>query len=157
MEDSNNDYPLTAYNFRVSIDGMDIGFSEVSGLVREYETLTYRHGMSFISGEQITKFPMDHYSEVTLTRGITQNREVIQKLHEWLNASTIFDVISGNRIRKPVTVSLCDENGIPVVTWKIMKALLTKLEVSSLQADSNEVALNTLTLMAAGISIEHSS
>jgi phage tail-like protein len=51
-------------------------------------------------------------------------------------------------------VSLCDERGDPVVTWRVQKALPTRLEAPGLQASSNEAAVESLTLMAAGISIE---
>jgi phage tail-like protein len=52
-------------------------------------------------------------------------------------------------------VSLCDEKGVPVVIWKIQKALVIKIEAPTLQANSNEAAIDTLTLMASGISVEH--
>jgi len=149
-----DNYPLAAYNFRVSIDGMDIGFSEVSGLVQEYQTLTYRHGMSWLWGETITKFPLNTYSEVTLNKGVVCNTADTQELYNWLQS---WHLCHAPSIRKSVTVSLLDESGSSVVTWKLLKALATKLEASSLQADSNEVAIDTLTLMATGISVEYAS
>ena len=54
-------YPLPAYNFRVTVDGRSMSFSEVSGINIEYETLTYRHGLSFLEGETIQKFFYEKY------------------------------------------------------------------------------------------------
>ena len=47
-------YPLAAYNFRVTVGGSAMSFTEVSGLVREYQTLTYKQGLSYWEGEAIT-------------------------------------------------------------------------------------------------------
>ena len=50
---------------------------------------------------------------------------------------------------------MCDEKGAAVVTWQIKKALIVKLDAPALQAGGNEAAIETLTLMASGISVEH--
>ena len=42
-----------------------------------------------------------------------------------------------------------------MVTWQIKKALFVKLEAPALQASGNEAAIETLTLMVSGISVEH--
>jgi phage tail-like protein len=135
-------YPLVAYNFRVTVGEAAMGFSEVSGLAREYQTLTYKHGLSYWEGEEITKFRYDKYVQVTLKKGVIQGATA---LAEWLESVE----------KKSLSVSLCDENGTPVVTWQIKKALVTKLEAPSLTANGNEAAIETLTLMASGISVEH--
>jgi len=49
-------YPLAAYNFRVTVGEAAMSFTEVSGLAREFQTLTYRHGLSAWEGESIAKF-----------------------------------------------------------------------------------------------------
>lgn len=150
-------YPLAAYNFRVTVDGKDMGFAEVSGLVREYQTLTYRHGLSFWEGERITKFRSDTYSEVTLKKGVfvgatqtsdntTSVNDTVTEIYRWLDSVD----------KKTLSVGLCDENGVAVVRWSIQKAIVIKLEAPSLQAGGNEAAIDTLTLMASGISVEHS-
>src|SRR5215470_13768300 len=62
-------HPLAAYNFQVSVDGVAMRFAKISGLAREHRTLTYRDGLSFREGEQITKFQINAFSPVTLERG----------------------------------------------------------------------------------------
>jgi len=135
-------YPLVAYNFRVTVGDATMGFSEVSGLVREYQTLVYKHGLSYWEGEEITKFRYDKYVQVTLKKGVVAGATT---LAEWLESLD----------KKSLSVSLCDETGAAVVTWQIKKALLVKLEAPSLQASGNDAAIESLTLMAAGISVEH--
>jgi len=135
-------YPLAAYNFRVTVGDATMGFSEVSGLVREYQTLVYKHGLSYWEGEEITKFRYDKYVQVTLKKGVVAGATT---LAEWLESLD----------KKSLSVSLCDETGAAVVTWQIKKALLVKLEAPSLQASGNDAAVESLTLMASGITVEH--
>ncbi len=134
-------YPLVAYNFRVTVGDVAMSFTEVTGLAREFDTLTYRHGLSFIEGEDITRYRIDKYVPLTLKRGVVKG---LPQLREWLEAGD----------KRPISVSLCDERGEPVVTWRVQKALPTKLEAPGLQASSSEAAVESLSLMAAGISIE---
>lgn len=135
-------YPLAAYNFRVSVDGNAMRFAKVSGLAREYQTITYRHGLSFIEGEQIVKYYVDKYSSVTFEQGTIVGARF---LHEWLE----------RKDQCPVEISLCDSTGTPVLTWRIAKALPVKLSAPSFDAKTNEVAIDTLEIKAAGISVVH--
>jgi|SRR5437667_3116427 len=135
-------YPLAAYNFRVTVGEVAMSFTEVSGLVREYQTLTYKHGLSFWEGESIIKFRYDKYVQVTFKKGVIAGAT---QLYQWL------DTID----KRNLSVSLCDEKGNAVVTWQIQKATIVKLETPALQASGNEAAIETLTLMASGVSVEH--
>ena len=143
-------YPIAAFNFRVTVGSLAMAFSEVAGLVREYETLTYRHGLSCWEGEAITKFRYDKYVQLTLKKGLIPGAGAKQ-VYDWL------DEID----KRPLQVSLCDvhpsdpaQGPLARVSWHVRKALIVKLEAPSLQAMSNEVVIETLTLMASGISIE---
>ena len=135
-------YPLAAYNFRVTVGESVMSFTEVSGLVQEYQTLTYKHGLSFWEGESISRFRYDKYVQLTLKKGVIAG---LTEIYEWLD--------SGDKLG--LSISLCDEEGHAVVTWQIKKALIVKLEAPLLQASGNEAAIETLTLMASGISVEH--
>jgi phage tail-like protein len=135
-------YPLAAYNFRVNVDGVTMRFAKVSGLQREYKTLTYRHGLSFVEGEQITKYFVDTYVPVTLEQGTVIGAKF---LHDWLE------------VKQPASleVDLCDAEGTPVLAWRIAKALPVKLTAPTFDAKTNEVAIDTLELRASGITIVH--
>jgi phage tail-like protein len=137
-------YPLAAYNFRVTVDGVAMRFAKVSGLQRERPTLTYRHGLSFLEGEQVVKYHADRYITLTLEQGVVIGSAF---LHRWLEQQT----------KSSVEVSLCDEQGKPALTWRINKALAVKLSASSMDARTNEVAIETLEVKAAGISVEQPS
>ena len=137
-------YPLPAYNFRVTVDGTSMSFSEVSGINLEYETVTYRHGLSFWEGEAIKRYRFDKYFPVTLKRGTVKG---ITFLHDWLK--------EGDMGTRALEVSLCDEGGQPVVSWRIAKAVPVKLEAPNFDASTNEVSIESLEIMAAGISMEH--
>jgi len=144
MAESKSDqrYPLTAYNYRVTIAGTAMSFAEVSGLAIEYEKVTYRHGLSFWEGESIKSYRYDKYVPVTLKKGIIKGGK---QLYDWITAMDT----------RNLDISLCDENGNPVVTWHIGKAVPVKLAAPSFQANSNEVAIETFELMAARISLEY--
>jgi phage tail-like protein len=135
-------YPLAAYNYRVTIADTAMGFREVSGLVVEYGTVTYRHGLSFHEGALIQPYRLDKYVPVTMTKGIVRGAT---GFYNWFKSMDV----------RNMDVSLCDEDGMPAVTWHIGKALPVKITGPSLAADKNEVAIGTFELMAAGISIEH--
>jgi phage tail-like protein len=137
-------YPLSAYNFRVTIDGDTVGFSEVSGLKREYQTVTYRHGFSFFEGEALARYHIDKYIPITLKKGVVKGATF---LHDWLERKN----------QSAVDISLCDEQGIPVMSWHIAKAIPVKLDAAAFNASGNDVSIDTLELMAAGISVEDHS
>ena len=135
-------YPLPAYSFRVTIGGTTLSFAEVSGIEVKYETATYRHGFSFSEGEDISSFHFDSFIPITFRRGIARGRS---ELFAWLEAKEL----------RPVDVSLVDEKGAAVVRWKIAKAIATKLSAPALDAKSNDVAIESLEVMARAISLEH--
>lgn len=135
-------HPLAAYNFAVVVNGVSMSFAKITGLQREHKTLTYRHGLSFVEGEQITKFRVDAWVPVTLERGVIPGRAA---LVEWLE----------RRQPSAMEVSLLDESGRSVVAWRIAKALPVKLTAPAFDASASQLAVESLEIRAAGISIEH--
>ena len=135
-------YPLPAYNFRVSIGADEIGFSEVSGLTQEYEVLTYRHGLSFVEGETKLQVYKNKYVPVTLKRGMVQG---LKQLSEWLDQKSA----------RPMLVSLCNGAGIPAITWNIKTAIPVRLVGPTLSAGASSIAIESLEVLASGISVAH--
>jgi phage tail-like protein len=133
-------FPLAAYNFRVSVEGASMRFVKVSGLQRQHQTATYRHGLSFLEGEAITKFRVERWETVTLEQGTVIGSPGLAR---WLEE------------RSPATMelSLCDADGQPAVRWRIAKALPVRLSAPAFDARSNEASIDTLELKAAGISV----
>lgn len=130
-----------AYNFRVTIDGQSMSFAEVSGLKREHQTQTYRHGMSYWEGEDIIKYRYDKFEPITMTKGTVRGSTF---LYGWLEEKQLC----------AIEISLCDEVGTPVLTWQIAKAVPVKIDAPSFDAKSNDIAIESLEIQASGISIK---
>lgn len=138
-------YPLIKFHFQVEWGGTKIGFTEVSGLDVENEVIEYRHGAS--PEFTTTKMPgMQKFSNITLKRGSFNDDN---EFYEWLNTVNL------NQIeRRDIVISLLNEEHEPTVVWKIKNAWPVKVESTDLNADSNEVAIETLELAHEGLRIE---
>jgi phage tail-like protein len=134
-------YPLAAYNFRVTIGDTTMCFSEVSGLVQEYETLSYRDGFSYLEGGAVARYKKP-ISEITLTKGVFAN-PATKDLYSWMKTGE----------KRLLTLYLYDHEGEAVVSWTVEEAMVIKLEAPSFNADSNEVAIDTLTLRVSSVSV----
>lgn len=148
VEEIKNNYPLPAYHYRVEIDGMEpVAFSEISGLSIARETITYRDGMSCVQGAK-------HMPGMASELKFTMKKGVIKadsKLYDWINSIRITTVE-----KKNITISLMDEKGeAPVVTWKVTNAFPVKLDAPTFDAKANEVAIESLELMADDLKIEY--
>jgi phage tail-like protein len=141
-------YPLPAYNYKVDIDGKTVGFSEVSGLSISHETTTYKESGSG-KGPKIMHMPAQGSPvNISLKKGFV-TKVSVPILFKWINS------IKLNRVdKKDIHVRLCDENGDAVVSWKVINAFPTKLDAPSFTADSNDVAIESMELMADGVTIE---
>src|SRR5258707_12637636 len=115
-------YPLPAYNFRVTVDAASASFTEATGLVVEYETITYRHGFSRWQGEQVARVPKLGHATVTLKKGTTIGNTV---LADWLTAEPA--------AAKAIAISLCDEAGAPGVLGHLEDATPDELSARRLE------------------------
>ena len=143
-EKQNNTWPLPEFYFKVSIDGVgEISFKEVSGLDTEFDVIEYRAGDS----KDYTKIKMPglrKQSDITLKKGIFVSDK---KLWDWIGQVKLNTIE-----RRSMTVSLLDETGTPVQSWKIANAWPKKMTVEAFKADGNGVAMETLILVHEGIS-----
>ena len=146
-DDIRENYPVPVFHYHVEIDGIDaIAFSEVSGLSIEHETITYKDGLSCKEGAK--HIPgMGTPIKLTMKKGIVKRDS---KLYDWINSINITTVD-----KKNITVSLMDETGDnPVVSWKVLDAFPTKLEAPSFNATGNEVAIESMEIMASDLKLE---
>lgn len=150
-------YPLPAYNYRVTILGADgatvIGCSQVNGLDMSVETVNYQHGMSFLSGEHIMP-GRRHAVQLSMLKGIMPNGAY---LSDWmgLNYPAASAKPAGLNRKRDMLIDLCDETGVPVVRWKVVKAMPTKLEGPSFDANTNEVAFERMELIAHELQVDY--
>ena len=140
------EYPIPKFHFQVEWGGTKIGFTEVSGLDITSEIIEYRDGAS----PEYSKVKMPgqrKFSNITLKRGsFTADNE----FYAW------FNTVNLNQIeRRPLTISLLNENHEPVIVWKVKNAWPTKITPTDLKADGNEVALETLELAHEGLTIQN--
>jgi phage tail-like protein len=132
--------PYSNYNFIVIIDDARIGgFTEVSGLATETDVVEYREGSD--PNAAAKKIPGLHkVSDITLKRGIITGDT---SLWDWRKM-----VVDGNfeDARKSGSIIMYDENNQPIAEWEFSNAWPSKIEGPSLNADGNEVAIESLTL-----------
>ena len=152
-EDIRNQYPLPVYNYRVEIGGEAVAFSEVSGLSVAYETSTYKESPTAggAPGPRVFIIPGQRQAaKITLKKGLVRGVS-LKQLYGWIKTVQI------NQIeKKDVFVRLCDENGAPVITWKVANAFPTKLDAPAFSATSNDAAIESMELSADFVSLEES-
>lgn len=149
--DIKNMYPLPVYNYRVEIGGQTVAFSEVSGLSIAYETTTYKEspGEGEPQGTRVMHMPAQGTAaNITMKKGLVQGSSV-STLYGWINSIQINQVE-----KKDIFVRLCDEQGAAVISWRVINAFPTKLDAPTFDANSNDVAIESMELMADGIFIE---
>lgn len=138
-------YPVSAFHFQVEWGGTRIGFTEVSGLTVELQSIDYREGSSL--EYQVTKMPgIPQYSNITLKRGVYRSDN---EFFQWLNT-----VKMNNIERRDITISLLNEEHEPVMVWKVKDAWPCKVEGPSLNSTGNEVAVESIELCHEGLVIE---
>jgi phage tail-like protein len=146
-------YPLPVYNYRVTILQDDaslvIGFAEVSGLSIEYEPVIYKHGLSFLIGHKIIP-GMRQPTRITMKRGIVQSGDYLQK---WLDNSYKDPFFTD--AKRDILVDLCDETAVPIVRWQVQGALPIKVDAPTFDANSNEVAIETMEFTAHGLTVDY--
>jgi len=162
-----NTYPLPAYNYRVTLlDGtllgllglgerLEIGFSEVSGLSMQTDTITYKHGLSFMQGPVVLKGQgTGNANTVNLTfkRGIitTGNNTAMV---DWIKPGILARLLG--QYVKHVVIDLCDPEGKPRVTWKIFECIPTKLDAPTFDASTNDVAIESLEIIGRDVKIDY--
>ena len=142
-------YPMTSLHFQVSWgDSKNTSsFSEVSGLTMEAEVIEYRDGTDVSLTTRKTP-GLKKYGNVSMKRGIMPV-ESGNGLYEWYAT-----IKAGTVARRPVTISLLNEEHQPVMTWKIKDAWPVKVEGPGLNATGNEIAIETLEFVHEGLDIE---
>ena len=149
--DIKTNYPLPAYNYRVEIAGKNYAFSDVSGLSIQIETTTYKQSPTENgkAGPSIMYMPAQRQpATISLKRGLINNSD-IRALYSWISQTQV-NVIE----KKDIFVRLLDEAGEPVLSWKVLNAFPKQLDAPTFTANSNEVAIESMTLMADAVVLE---
>lgn len=137
-------WPLPKFHFRVQWDSEVMSFQEVSGLDVESQPIEYRAGDS--KAFSVAKMPgVKMFGNITMKKGVFKGDS---KFWDWFNE------IKMNTVkRKPVTISLIDEEGRPTMVWRLTNAWPVKITGTDLKADGNEVAVESLELAHEGLQV----
>ena len=131
-----NDDPLQKFMFRVRVPGQpsSLGFSKVGSFVREMAVVEYLEGMFAhvhkLSGRQ-------KVSDIEFERGAYRDRHM-QDIYE----ATLRDP----KHRTTVTVEVMDRYGRVAKEFVLANAWCSKIEEGDLDASSDEVVVNKMTI-----------
>jgi phage tail-like protein len=149
-QDIRNTYPLPVYNFRVDIGTDTVAFAAVSGLNIGYDTTIYRESPTAGSqpGPVYMIMPAQPTTTtLTLTKGVVPSAS-LPALYGWIAQVRVNQVE-----KKDIVIRLCDEKGDTVVSWAVSNAFPTRLDAPSFDVTSNDVAIETMELVADGVTI----
>jgi len=149
MADGPLDYPIPQFRFEVDFGGdEEVSFQEVSGLDTELQSIDYRVGDS--PNDSVLKIPgMTQYTNVTFKRGIYHEDN---ELYDWL-----LEVMEGQNtadhpdLKRDIIISLKDSEDEIVMTWTLTNAFPVKLTGTALNAQANELAIETLEVTHEGL------
>ena len=137
-------WPLSKFQFSVSMNGQVVSFQEVSGLEIEAQVIEYRAG-DWKSWSAVKMPGLRKFGNVTLKKGI-----FVHDNRFW----TWFDTIKMNTVaRTPMIISLLDQTGKPTMVWTLANAWPTKITGTDLKADGNEVAVESIEVAHEGLTI----
>ena len=128
--------PLQKFKFRLSIPGLPsgIGFQKVSGLTHEVGVTEYDEG----GFDYTHKLPgRQKVGEVTAERGSYADNNLNKLLQQTL---------TNPNSRNTIIIEHLDRFGESVRTYKLAEAWVSKWESSDLDASSDDVAIEKITI-----------
>ncbi len=130
--------PYRAFNFKIEIQGVTEGhFTEVCGLGAKVTPISYREA----GNSQVVHYVPGRveYSAITLRYGVTRSKD----LFEWFKTG-----VKGQLQRKNLSIVMVDGDGTTeVMRWNVVNAWVTEWLGSVLNANSQEVAIESVTLV----------
>ena len=141
--------PRTVSHFELKLGGREVVgvFRECTGM--DSETEVTEHKSTDAKGHPYVRkvAGATKWSNITLKRGVDTNR----KLWEWRD-----EVVKGgpDKARVDGTISLLDYDGTPILTYKFLQGWPVKYGGVTLNASSNDVALEEVVICHEGLSRE---
>ncbi len=135
--------PYRGYRFRVEVDGLQTAaFQELTVPSNETKPLDYREGTDPTHLRKLSG--MTSYGNLTLKKGLSDSME----LYNWYN---LVLEKGASAARKSISLVLLDDEGKDSVRWNIVEAWPTKYETSGLNAQGEEVMVETMEIVHEGI------
>lgn len=147
MADFPDQWPIAAFHFRVTIDGSQMSFQEVSGLDQDVDVIEYRHGDSEVFST-IKMAGLVKASNLTFKKGIFEDDD---RLLELFNRVYDKDYYSEANSRMDLLVELLNESGDTMMTWNVVNAFPVKLSGPTLKSDSSDISIETIEFAHEGI------
>jgi len=137
--------PYKGFNFEVQIDSSTVGaFREVSGLSFTTDPVEYREGTDVpLHVRKLTG--LRKFANLSFKRGFTKNDE----LWKWYK-----NTLNGIEDRRNGAVILNDEQHNAVMRWNFEAAWITKWEGPTMNATSNDVAIETIELAVERVELQ---
>lgn len=128
--------PLQMFKFRVSMPGLPagMGFQKVSGLTREIGVVEYDEGGYSYTHKLTGK---EQGGEVTLEKGMFANTDLEEIYKRSLNSPDY---------RTTVIIEQLDKFDKVARSWTLAEAWVSKWEGSELDATSEDVAIESITI-----------
>lgn len=151
--------PLAGFRFQVefvsssnpAFSGIKAGFQKVSGLKADVDVIEYREG-----GDNFTfhKFPgLTKFDPITLERGMSGNKDLWEafiKMFDYSNPTSYSD-----DYKFSMKIKLYDRSGENIIkTWVVKECWISGYEAGDLDATSNNVAIEKLTIQHEGFILE---
>jgi phage tail-like protein len=127
------------YNFKLAFQpGITVAhFTEVSGLGAKVNAIKYREGGNNAIVRTLPGYV--EYADVTLRYGITNSSE----LWNWFMSG-----VNGNVQRRNASIIILDTDGTrELIRWNLTNAWVTEWRGTFLNAMTNEVAVESMTLV----------
>jgi phage tail-like protein len=137
--------PRPTNHFRLQVGGKEASgqFREVSGLDAESEIIEQKE-VDKNGVPRIVKVPGNmKWSNIELKRGV----DVDKSLWEWRYQ---VETQGPDAARTDCTLELCDYDGSPIATYTILQAWPSKYTGAAMNAGSNEIAVEGITLSHEG-------
>lgn len=131
--------PLQSFMFRVQLSGMsgEIGFTKVAGLSREVDVVEYFENMY----EHAHKLPgREKVSDITFEKGMFDDLTFVKEYEKVLGADK-------NECRHEVVIKIMNRFSEVKRTFNLFEAWFSKYEIGDLDGSSNDVIIETLTVV----------
>jgi phage tail-like protein len=146
-ETQDSNWPLPKFYFKVDFgSSTDVPFQEVSGLDLEAQTIEYKPGNS--PNFSTTNMPgIAKVGRVTMKKGVFAKDN---KFFDWYNK-----IKMNTNERQTVVIRLCDEEGNTTMEWTLANAWPVKISSTDMNADANEVAVESIEFSHEGLTISN--
>ncbi|MCG2590564.1 phage tail protein [Rhodohalobacter sulfatireducens] len=150
QEGRSTQWPLPKFYFTVDL-GADssvgeVPFQEVSGMEIESQTIEY-HAENDKRFSTVKMPGMVKSGNLIMKKGMFKDDTAFWEWYKKIKMNTI--------ARTTITINLLDESASPLMTWVLANAWPTKITVTDMKTDANEVLVDTIEIVHEGITQNH--